>query len=315
MTAVRPFIRPRALRRGDRVALMTLASACRREDVEAGADQLRVFGFEPVVIAQVDAGACPAYVAGAPAARAAQFRDALVDPHIAAVIATRGGYGSAHLLPFLDWAEVRATRTLLIGYSDVTALLDAFAGRAGLVSVHGPMAEGRLARGAAAFDHDSFLRIVSEPVAFGKVAAPQAHTLQAGEAHGVLRGGTLTQIAALLGTPWAYVAAEPTILFLDEVNERPYRLDRLLWQLRAAGVFDEVTGVVLNELPGCDEPGGSVSGLDAVRHALDGFAGPIVAGVPSGHTPGVMITLPIGVQVSLNAGTDVSLSIDEPAVA
>ena len=315
MNAVRPFVRPRALRKGDRVALMTLASPCRPEDVEAGADQLRAFGFEPVVIAQADAGAGPSYVAGAAAARAAQLRDALIDPAIAAVVATRGGYGSAQVLPFLDEAEIRAARTLLIGYSDITALLDTFAGRAGLVSLHGPMAEGRLARGAVAFDPDSFLRIVCEPVPFGTVAAPQAHTLQAGEARGVLRGGTLTQIAALLGTPWAYVSAEPTILFLDEVNERPYRLDRLLWQLRAAGVLDDVTGVVLNELPGCDEPGGSITALDAVRHALIGFEGPIAAGVPSGHTPGVMITLPIGVQVSLHAGADVSLSIDEPAVA
>ena len=129
----------------------------------------------------------------------AQLRDALADPGIAAVIATRGGYGSAHLLPFLDWAEIRAARTLLIGYSDITALLDAFAGLAGLVSVHGPMAEGRLARGVGAFDPDSFLRIVSEPVPFGSVAAPQAHTLQPGEASGVLRGGTLTQLAAAVG--------------------------------------------------------------------------------------------------------------------
>jgi len=294
---------------------MTLASPCRSEDVEAGADQLRTFGFEPIVIAAVDTGAAPVYVAGAAAARAAQLRDALVDPAIAAVIATRGGYGSAHLLPFLDWVEIRAARPLLIGYSDITALLDGFAGRAGLTSVHGPMAEGRLARGAGAFDHDSFLRIVCDPVPFGAVSAPQAWTLQAGEARGVLRGGTMTQIAALLGTPWAYVAAEPTILFLDEVNERPYRVDRLLWQLRAAGVFDAVTGVVLNELPGCDEPGGSVTGLDAVRHALRGFEGPIVAGVPSGHTAGVMITLPIGVQATLQAGPGVSFVIDEAAVA
>ena len=315
MSAVRPLVRPRALRQGDRVALMTLASPCRREDVEAGADQVRAFGFEPVVIAPVDSGTGPPYVAGAAAARAAQLRDALVDPAIAAVVATRGGYGSAHLLPFLDWAEIRTARTLLIGYSDITALLDAFAGQAGLISVHGPMAEGRLARGAGGFDADSFLRIVSEPVPFGKVAVPQAQTMHAGEARGVLRGGTLTQIAALLGTPWAYVSAEPTILFLDEVNERPYRLDRLLWQLRAARVLDDVTGVVLNELPGCDEPGGSITALDAVRHALAGFEGPIVTGVPSGHTPGVMITLPIGVEVSLHAGADVSLSIDEPAVA
>jgi muramoyltetrapeptide carboxypeptidase len=315
MTGARPFVRPHALRPNDRIALITLASSCRREDVESGADQLRTFGFEPVIVAPADSGAGPAYVAGAAAARAAQLRAALVDPGIAAVIATRGGYGSAQLLPFLDWREVRAARTLLIGYSDITALLDAFAGRAGLVCVHGPMAEGRLASGPGAFDPDSFLRIVCDPVAFGPIATPGARTVQAGAARGVLRGGTLTQVAALLGTPWAYTADEPTVLFLDEVNERPYRLDRLLWQLRAAGVFDQVTGVVLNELPGCDEPGGSITALDAVRHALAGFEGPIVAGVPSGHTPGTMITLPIGVQATLHAGSDVSLSIDEPAVA
>jgi muramoyltetrapeptide carboxypeptidase len=131
----------------------------------------------------------------------------------------------------------------------------------------------------------------------------------------VLRGGTLTQLAALLGTPWAFAATEPTVLFLDEVNERPYRLDRLVWQLRAAGVLDRVTGVVVNQLPGCDEPGGSVTALEAVRAALTAFAGPVVTGVPSGHTLDAMITLPLGVQVTLEAATDVSLSIDEAAVA
>jgi muramoyltetrapeptide carboxypeptidase len=312
---MRPFVRPRALRPGARVALVTLASPCRRADVEAGADQLRTLGFEPVIVAQADPGSGVPYVAGAAAVRAAQLREVIANPGIAAVIATRGGYGSAQLLPSLDWTAIRAARTLLIGYSDITALLDGFTGRAGLVSVHGPMAEGRLAHGQGAFDADSFLRVVCEPVAFGTVASPHAHTLQAGEASGTLRGGTLTQIAALLGTPWRYVAAEPTILFLDEVNERPYRLDRMLWQLRAAGVFDHVIGVVLNELPGCDEPGGSVTGIDAVRHALTGFEGPIVAGVPSGHTTGPMVTLPMGVAVTLRAGTVVSLSIDEPAVA
>jgi len=315
MTAGRPFVRPRALRTGDRVALLTLASRCRREDVEAGADQLRTLGFEPVVVEPADSESAPGYVAGAAAARAAQLRAAIVDPRIGAVIATRGGYGSAQLLPYLDLAEIRQAGTLLIGYSDITSLLDVFTGRAGVITVHGPMAEGRLARGIDAYDRDTFLRIVCEPLAFGELPVPGARTIQPGQASGVLRGGTLTQIAALLGTPWAYVSAEPTVLFLDEVNERPYRIDRLLWQLRTAGVFEQVVGVVFNELPGCDEPGGTVTALDAVRHVLDGFPGPIVAGVPSGHTAGAMITLPLGVRISLHAANDVSLAIDEPAVA
>jgi muramoyltetrapeptide carboxypeptidase len=315
VSPVRPFLRPRALRPGGRVALLTLASPARAEDIAAGADQLRALGFEPVIGTPAAAGTGAKYVAGPAPARAAQLRAALTDPGIAAVIATRGGYGSAQVLPYLDLDEIRQARTLLIGYSDITALLETFTGHAGLVSVHGPMAEGRLARGPVAFDRDTFLRIVGEPVAFGPVATPGAVTLQPGEATGALRGGTLTQVAALLGTPWAFVSAEPTVLFLDEVNERPYRLDRLLWQLRAAGVFRHVRGVILNELPGCDEPQGSVSALDAVRHALDGLPGPLVAGVPSGHTTGAMLTLPFGVQVSLRAGDGVSLSIDEAAVA
>lgn len=316
MTPVRPFVRPRRLRPGDRVALLTLASPPRTEDLEAGAEQLRALGFEPVIGPPV-AGETPAvpYVAGSAQRRAAQLREAIVDPTIAAVVAARGGYGSAHLLPYLDLAEVRRTQTLLVGYSDITALLDTWTGLAGLVSIHGPMAEGRLARGITAYDRESFLRIVTEPVPYGELATPTAVVVRRGEATGILRGGTLTQIAALLGTPWAFAGQEPTILFLDDVNERPYRLDRLLWQLRAAGVFARVTGVVFNQLPGCDEPGGSVTALDAIRHALDGTAMPVVAGVPSGHTPDAMVTLPFGVRATLEAGDGVSLSIDEPAVA
>ncbi len=251
---------------------MTLASPCRPEDVEAGADQLRTLGFEPVIVAPVDAGSGPAYVAGAAAARAAQLRDALADPGIAAVIATRGGYGSAQLLPFLDWAEVRAARTLLIGYSDITALLDAFTGRAGLVSVHGPMAEGRLARGAGAFDPDSFLRIVCEPVPFGTVAAPQAHTLQPGEARGVLRGGTLTQIAALLGHAMGVRGrrADDPVSRRGERAALPSRSTAVA-VARGRRVRRRSPAWCSNELPGCDEPGGSVTALDAVRHALAGF--------------------------------------------
>jgi muramoyltetrapeptide carboxypeptidase len=315
VTPARPFLRPRRLRRGDRVALLTLASPSRAEDIEAGADQLRDLGFEPTIGPALGTDAPAAsYVAGVAHRRAAQLREAITDPAIAAIIAARGGYGSAQLLPYLDLAEVRRSPTLLIGYSDITALLDTWTGLAGLVSIHGPMAEGRLARGPEAYDRDSFLRIVSEPLPYGQLATPDAIVVQQGDAIGTLRGGTLTQIAALLGTPWAFASQEPTVLFLDEVNERPYRLDRLLWQLRAAGVFAHVTGVVFNQLPGCDEPGGTVSALDAVRHALDGLPIPVVVGVPSGHTAGPMVTLPLGVQVTLHAGDAVVLSIDESAV-
>lgn len=312
MNPLRPILRCRALRRGDRVALLTLASGARLDDVERGADELRDLGFEPVV-GPTRSDAAP-YVAGAADYRAGQVCEALRDPGIAAIVATRGGYGSAQLLPHLDIALVRQSRTLLIGYSDITALLEVWTGQAGITSVHGPMVEGRLARGPDGYDREGFLRVVCEPHAFGPVNTADAVVLAPGEAHGVLRGGTLTQLASLAGTRWAFGADEPTILFLDEVNERPYRIDRLLWQLQHSGALTRVTGIVVNELPGCDEAGGGVTGLDAVRHALRHFAGPVVAGVASGHTRGAMLTLPFGVGCSLTAGDAVRLSLDEAAV-
>jgi muramoyltetrapeptide carboxypeptidase len=309
---MRPLLRARALRRGDRIALLTLASGARAEDVERGADELRGLGFEPVVGATRN-DAAP-YVAGSAEYRAGQLHEALHDHRIAAIVATRGGYGSAQLLPYLDIAVIRTARTLLIGYSDITALLEVWTGHAGITSVHGPMAEGRLARGTDGYDREGFLRIVCEPRAYGTVTAPEATVVQRGTATGVLRGGTLTQLAALAGTPWAFRPEEPTILFLDDVNERPYRIDRLLWQLQYSGALAAVTGIIVNELPGCDEPGGAITGLDAVGHALRQFTGPIVAGVASGHTTRSMLTLPFGVACSLTADDVVRVSIDEPAV-
>ncbi|WP_239488737.1 LD-carboxypeptidase [Luteitalea sp. TBR-22] len=308
----RPFLRPRALRRGDRIALLALASRPRTQDVAAGAEELRRLGFEPV-LSSLPQGGAP-YVAGSAVERASALRAHLHDSRIAAVMALRGGYGSAQVLPHLDLADVRAARKLIIGYSDITSLLDTFTGHAGLVTVHGPMLEGRLALGPTAYDRDGFLRVVTQPEPFGAVAADGAHVVRPGAACGILRGGTLTQIAALLGTPWAWSAAEDTLLFLDDVNERPYRLDRMLWQLRHAGVLDHVRGVIVNELPGCDEPGGTVTAVDAVREALTDFDGPVVAGIRSGHTAGAMLTLPFGVQATLEARDEPRLVIDEPAV-
>ena len=313
MSVARPILPAHALRQGDRLAVLTLASGALPDEVDRGADELRRLGFEPVVGA-MRTDAAP-YVAGPATYRAERLRDALRDPGIRGIVATRGGYGSAQLLPHLAMTEVRAARKLLIGYSDITALLDAWTGAAGIVSVHGPMAEGRLARGEASYDRDTFLRIVCNPSPLGEVPTAGAQTLRPGTASGVLRGGTLTQLAALAGTPWAFSVAEPTVLFLDEVNERPYRLDRLLWQLEHAGMLTGVTGIVFNQLPGCDEPGGAVTGLDAVRHALQDFEGPIVAGVRSGHTSDPMLSLPFGVPCTLEAESVVRLSIDAGAVS
>jgi muramoyltetrapeptide carboxypeptidase len=148
----------------------------------------------------------------------------------------------------------------------------------------------------------------------GALVPPGLAIVKPGEASGPLLGGTLTMLAASLGTPWAFAPPPGHILFVDEVNERPYRIDRLFTQLRQAGLLDRAAGIVVNELPGCDEPGGGIRGRDALHGILGDFPGPIVAGFPSGHTPGAAVTLPLGVTATLVASGRPALVIEDAAV-
>jgi len=184
----------------------------------------------------------------------------------------------------------------------------------GVVTFHGPMVEGRLARGPAGYDLASFQRSLFTAEAAGEIAPDQLETLAAGEAAGELVGGTLTQLVASLGTPYAFNPPAGCVLFLDDIAERPYRLDRMLTQLRLAGLLERAAAIVFNELPKCDEPGGDPRARDAVRDVLHDFRGPILFGLPSGHTDGAAITLPFGVLARVVATRRPALVIEEAAV-
>jgi muramoyltetrapeptide carboxypeptidase len=304
--------RPRRLLVGDRVALVAPASPVRAEDLERGADELRALGFAPVYDQRVLAR--HGYVAGLPQTRVSALADAWRDPSIRGVVAVRGGYGSQQLLPLLDPRWIAEDPKVLVGYSDLTALLAWHTGH-GAVAFHGPMAEGRLALGTAGYDRASFLAAVAQPVPMGTLAPPGLETFRPGEASGVLVGGTLTQLAALVGTPFALVPREPTILFLEDVGERPYRLDRLITQLHQAGMFRRVTGVVLGAFPGCDEAGGGPTARAVLRDLFSHFPGPVVFGLPSGHGSRPTLTLPFGVEARLTTVPAPALSIEEAAVS
>jgi muramoyltetrapeptide carboxypeptidase len=304
--------RPPALRPGDRIAIVAPASPCAAEEVTRGARELESQGFEVSIDERVFAQAA-GYLAGDAALRAAHLQEAFADPAVAGIVCTRGGYGSAQILPLLDARAIGATPKVFVGYSDITALHTFFQQQAGFVSFHGPMLEKRFAD-RARYDRESFLRAVSVSEPMGAIVPPALEVWRGGEASGVLVGGTITQLASSLGTPFAFSPPPGCVLFLDEVNERPYRLDRLLTQLIQAGIVSRARAIVFNELPGCDEPGGDVRGADAVRRVLADFAGPIVAGFPSGHTPGATVTLPFGVRATVVARGRAALVIEEPAV-
>jgi muramoyltetrapeptide carboxypeptidase len=305
--------KPRALRSGDRIAIVAPASPFTREDFDAGIEEVRTLGFEPVYEEEVFAR--DRYLAGAPELRARMFRRAWNDPSVRAIIAVRGGYGSVHLLPLLDHQEIQKTVKIFLGYSDNTSLLTWLTQQCGIVGFHGPMVAGRLAKGTAGYDRDTLLRCLCRPDPVGEIVHPQVETLVPGEATGVLVGGTLTQLAASLATPFAFRPPEASVLFLDEVGERPYRLDRLLTQLRLAGILSRTAAIVFGELPACDEPGGTLMAKDTVRELTKDFPGPVLFGLPSGHTDGACLTIPLGVRARVIAGPRPALVIEESAVS
>jgi muramoyltetrapeptide carboxypeptidase len=305
-------LKPRAVRPGDRVAVIAPASPFPVEAFEAGVAEIRRLGFKPVFESGVFERR--GYVAGEPAARARAMMAAFEDPAIAAVVAARGGYGSVALLPYLVIDAIRRHPKLLVGYSDITALLAFLTTRCGVAALHGPCVAAGLHDGAAGYDESTFVRALTRAEPLGPLPAPALEVLVPGEAVGPLLGGNLTQLAASMGTPYAFDPPEGCVLFLEEVGERPYRIDRLLTQLRFAGVFARAGAIVFGELPGCDEPDASAIARDVVAGLVRDFAGPVVWGLPAGHTAGPALTLPLGVRARVLAGPSPSVEIVESAV-
>jgi muramoyltetrapeptide carboxypeptidase len=255
------------------------------------------------------------YVAGPASVRTAAWLRAWNDPSIAALIAARGGYGSVQLLPALEQAGVgQGVPKAFIGYSDNTSILSWLTTQHDVVTVQGPMIEGRLARGDAGYDRDTFRRCLCVPEPMGEVSHPQVEALRTGDAAGVLVGGTLTQLLASLGTPYAFNPPPGAVLVLDEVGERPYRLDRMLMQLRFSGLLARTSAVVFGELPRCDEPGGSYAARAVVHELLADYPGPVLFGLPSGHTTGPTLTLPFGVRARVVTRPRPVLIVEESAV-
>lgn len=307
------MVKPRALRPGDRVAVVAPASPFREEEFEAGLCELRRLGFEPIYDPSVFEHR--AYVAGTAETRAYAIRRALDDESVGAIIAVRGGYGSVQVLPLLDPEAVRRARKPVVGYSDLTSLLTYLCCNCGMVGFHGPTVAGGLGRGPAGYDESSFLGALTQASPLGELTFPGLEVLRPGEASGLLFGGNLTQLAASLGTPFAFEPPVGCVLFLEDVKERPYRLDRLWTQLRLAGILARASAIVLGGFPGCDEPNDQVRGHDTLADLSREFPGPVLFGFPAGHTPGPAVTLPLGVGARVVTAPRPALIIEESAVS
>jgi muramoyltetrapeptide carboxypeptidase len=304
--------KPRALSPGDRLAIVAPASAFNREEFDRGVAEIRRLGFEPVFDETVFAR--ERYVAGPPVVRAAAIAAAWRDPSIAGLVGVRGGYGSAQVLPLLNRDDARQARKAFVGYSDLTALLTFLTIDCETVAFHGPMLDRRLSRGPAGYDEKTFLDALTRREPMGELTAPALDVLHAGDTSGRLYGGTMTQILSSFGTPFEFAPPPGCVLFLEEVGERPYRLDRMVTQMRQTGLLGRAAAIVIGELPNCDEPGGNPTARSVMAELFADFNGPVLIGFPSGHTVGPAMTLPFGVRCRVVTSPRPALIVEEAAV-
>jgi muramoyltetrapeptide carboxypeptidase len=257
------------------------AAAAKAELVELGVEGLRAFGYDPVVMPHALTRG-PLYYAGTAEQRVADLHAAFADKGVDGIICTRGGWGSAELLPLLDVELIRENPKVFVGYSDQTSLHVWLWNECGLSTFHAPMVAADWAK-SDGVDERTWRAAVEGVGAWSVGPADGLHSLRAGEAEGRLLGGCLSILEAGLGTSWALRTEEPCVLFLEDIGAKPYQWDRMLQHLRFAGVMDNVRGVVFGDMSACVDDGGMELMQEACLHALGGFAGPVAMGLRSGH--------------------------------
>ncbi|MFG3344524.1 LD-carboxypeptidase [Streptomyces sp. NPDC048018] len=305
------LLRPRRLSPGARVAVVAPSGPVPEDRLRAGLDILRGWDLDPVVAPHVlDTHPTLGHLAGSDADRARDLTEAWCDPSVSAVVCARGGYGAQRMVDLVDWTAIRAAGPkVFVGYSDVTALHEAFARRVGLATLHGPMVA------AAAFLKDtrtqeSLRATLFAPESVRTLGLESARALVPGRARGVTLGGCLALLAADLGTPHARRSARGGLLLLEDTGEEPYRLDRMLTQLLRSGWLDGVAGIGLGSWEECGP-------YEDVRAVLLDRLGPL--GVPVleqlgfGHHESAP-TIPLGLPAVLDTES-ATLTLDVPALA
>ena len=314
--------KPPRLRSGDVVGLVAPAMfADDPAEIEAIKSNIAALGLVPKVGRYVTAR--HGYLAGTDRMRAEDINLMYADPDVRAVFAIHGGWGSARLLPFLDWKVIAANPKLLIGSSDITGLHLAFAGRAGFATIHGPNASaswGEISRSSL-----QSLAFAAEAPTFRNPDASaldpalqerwRITTIRPGTAAGRLIGGNLSVLAALVGTPWLPDFAG-AILFIEDVGEAEYRIDRMLTQLGQAGILSKVAGIVFGQCTRCASFAPDYRGFTVPQILIHHFA---QLGVPAFHGANIghvanQLCLPVGATAEIDAAAG-TIRILEPVVA
>ena len=305
-------IKPPALRPGDTVGIIAPASNIKRADLEAGCEALRRAGYIPFYFNSIFEK--DLYFAGSVKRRVEELTEMFGRDEIRAILCARGGYGTNYLLREIGLDTVRSHPKIFAGYSDPTCLLTYFADAANLVTFHAPMAAKDWAH-EGGVDLASWQAGLSGAGPYDVRLNAEVEGLIDGEAEGILYGGCLSILVASLGTPYEIKTAG-TLLFLEDIAAKPFQIDRMLMQLKLAGLFDNVRGIVFGEMLDCVQGANQDYTLQQVIARIVGDLGvPVAYGVRSGHVSKENITLPFGVNARLKVqGGEVQLRILEPAV-
>ena len=316
------LLKPTALKEGSTIGIVAPASGVSGREVNEAVATLTRLGFNLVKGKYLSRGF--GYLAERDEKRATEFMEFIQNPEVDCVMAVRGGYGVMRILPMLDFETIRANPKIIIGYSDITALVNAVYQESSMIAFHGPVATSTFND----YTLESFRRTLMVPAPAGEFAESneyngssfgeaRASTIVPGRATGRLVGGNLSLVSDMMGTPYE-IDMSGKILFLEEIAEEPYRVDRMLTQLALSGQLGKCAGVALGRFRKCEanRRGGefkvSLSLEQVIRNALEPLGIPTVYGLSIGHI-GSKLTVPVGGLATLDADAK-TIRFDEPAV-
>ena len=288
----------RKIKKGDLIGIISPAGPTTSKEIKQGISVLKKMGFHCVL--GKNALLKNGFLAGSDIERAQDFMDMIKNPDVMAIICSRGGYGVNRIMPYLDFDLIKKSRKPIIGSSDITILLNYLNSKCSLVSFHGPMVAGSFGRTPMIKSRNTFCHALMGNMRMYSYSKRNAWTINSGKGEGRLAGGCLTLLTRSLGTPFE-IKTRNRILIIEDVNEKPYKIDGMLWQLKEAGKFKEIRGIVFGEMINCQP---NINEFYTLRETISDFFKnyrfPILMSCPIGHGK-EMWTLPLGVPAILDS--------------
>ncbi|MBL8003729.1 MAG: LD-carboxypeptidase [Candidatus Kapabacteria bacterium] len=312
------IIKPKALNKNSTIAITAPAGASSVSDIQSGIDFFQSMGLKVVIGNTVKTGTYFGYLSAPDTIRATEFMNFVKDPSIDAIVCARGGYGVMRMLPYLDFDVIRDNPKIIMGFSDITALATAIFNNSGLVNFHGPVASSSYNKFTVDSLKKSLFLNTEQPFEYTPYIEPTSVVLAQGTAEGRLVGGNLSMLVATMGTPYE-IQTKDSILFMEEILEEPYRVDRMITQLLLGGKLDDCNGIIMGHFTKCEATSKSASfkAQFSLREVLmDRFqhlSVPVLYGFPFGHIL-EKLTIPFGVKARISTEEKSLTLLESPVI-